>query len=76
MTRKLNSATSTTGRNMAGARSLWRATGMNDDDFGKPIVAIANSFTEFVPGHIHLREVSKVVADGRRGAPRVQHDCH
>lgn len=73
MTRKLNSATSTTGRNMAGARSLWRATGMNDDDFGKPIVAIANSFTEFVPGHIHLREVAKVVAEAVReagGVPR------
>lgn len=68
MSHTLRSATSTTGRNMAGARSLWRATGMTDADFGKPIVAIANSFTEFVPGHIHLREVGKVVAEAVRAA--------
>ena len=49
MSRPLRSATSTQGRNMAGARALWRATGMGDDDFGKPIIAIANSFTQFVP---------------------------
>jgi len=48
---KLRSATTTQGRNMAGARALWRATGMKDSDFGKPIIAIANSFTQFVPGH-------------------------
>lgn len=59
----LRSAISTSGRNMAGARALWRATGMEDSDFGKPIVAIANSFTQFVPGHVHLREVGKIVAD-------------
>src|SRR5262249_51236317 len=52
---ELRSKTSTHGRNMAGARALWRATGMTDDDFGKPIVAVANSFTQFVPGHVHLR---------------------
>ena len=51
------------GRPMAGARALWRATGMGDDDFGKPIVAVANSFTEFVPGHVGLREVGRIVAD-------------
>src|SRR5437016_10505920 len=49
------SRTSTHGRNMAGARGLWRATGMTDADFGKPIIAIANSFTQFVPGHVHSR---------------------
>ena len=56
------SRTTTHGRNMAGARALWRATGMKDTDFGKPIVAIANSFTEFVPGHVHLRELGQLVA--------------
>src|SRR5208282_5437069 len=56
------SRTSTSGRNMAGARALWRATGMTDDDFGKPIVAIANSFTQFVPGHVHLRDMGGLVA--------------
>ena len=59
----LRSATSTSGRNMAGARALWRATGMTDNDFGKPIIAVANSFTEFVPGHVHLRNMGKLVAD-------------
>lgn len=63
MSRQLRSATSTQGRNMAGARSLWRATGMRDSDFGKPIIAVVNSFTEFVPGHVHLRNVGKLVAD-------------
>ncbi|HEX9032113.1 MAG TPA: dihydroxy-acid dehydratase [Streptosporangiaceae bacterium] len=58
----LRSRTSTHGRNMAGARALWRATGMTDDDFCKPIVAIANSFTQFVPGHVHLRDMGKLVA--------------
>src|SRR5262245_41751894 len=61
--RPLRSATSTQGRNMAGARALWRATGMTDDDFGKPIVAVANSFTQFVPGHVHLRNLGALVAE-------------
>jgi len=56
------SKTSTAGRNMAGARSLWRATGMKDGDFGKPIIAIANSFTQFVPGHVHLKDLGQLVA--------------
>ncbi|MDY3677936.1 MAG: dihydroxy-acid dehydratase [Actinomyces urogenitalis] len=60
---RYRSATSTSGRNMAGARALWRATGVKDADFGKPIIAIANSFTEFVPGHVGLRDVGKVVAE-------------
>jgi dihydroxy-acid dehydratase len=56
------SRTSTAGRNMAGARSLWRATGMKDGDFDKPIIAIANSFTQFVPGHVHLQNLGQLVA--------------
>jgi len=56
------SKTSTAGRNMAGARALWRATGMRDDDFHKPIVAVANSFTQFVPGHVHLKDLGQLVA--------------
>jgi len=56
------SRTSTHGRNMAGARSLWRATGMTEGDFGKPIIAIANSFTQFVPGHVHLQNLGQLVA--------------
>jgi len=56
------SKTSTFGRNMAGARSLWRATGMTDDDFGKPIIAVVNSFTQFVPGHVHLKDLGQMVA--------------
>lgn len=59
---KLRSATSTEGRNMAGARALWRATGMKDNDFGKPIIAIANSYTQFVPGHVHLKDMGDLVA--------------
>ena len=59
---KLRSATTTQGRNMAGARALWRATGMKDSDFGKPIIAIANSFTQFVPGHVHLKDLGQLVA--------------
>ena len=69
----LRSRTVTHGRNMAGARALMRATGVEREDFGKPIVAVANSFTEFVPGHIHLREVAEVVANAIRragGVPR------
>lgn len=56
------SKTSTAGRNMAGARALWRATGMTDEDFNKPIIAIANSFTQFVPGHVHLKDMGQLVA--------------
>ena len=56
------SRTSTEGRNMAGARSLWRATGMTDEDFGKPIIAVVNSFTQFVPGHVHLKDLGQMVA--------------
>ncbi|MCB5185357.1 dihydroxy-acid dehydratase [Methylobacillus gramineus] len=56
------SRTSTHGRNMAGARALWRATGMKDDDFSKPIIAISNSFTQFVPGHVHLKDLGQMVA--------------
>ncbi len=56
------SRTSTHGRNMAGARGLWRATGMKDEDFGKPIIAVANSFTQFVPGHVHLKDLGQLVA--------------
>ena len=56
------SKTSTSGRNMAGARALWRATGMTDGDFHKPIIAIANSFTQFVPGHVHLKDLGQLVA--------------
>jgi dihydroxy-acid dehydratase len=56
------SRTSTHGRNMAGARALWRATGMKENDFGKPIVAVVNSFTQFVPGHVHLKDLGQLVA--------------
>ncbi|WP_100261183.1 dihydroxy-acid dehydratase [Qipengyuania seohaensis] len=56
------SRTTTHGRNMAGARGLWRATGMKDEDFGKPIIAIVNSFTQFVPGHVHLKDLGQLVA--------------
>ncbi|MBA6413831.1 dihydroxy-acid dehydratase [Parahaliea sp. F7430] len=56
------SKTSTHGRNMAGARALWRATGMKDDDFQKPIIAVVNSFTQFVPGHVHLKDMGQLVA--------------
>ncbi len=56
------SRTTTHGRNMAGARALWRATGMKDDDFQKPIIAVANSFTQFVPGHVHLKDMGQLVA--------------
>ncbi|GAB3492698.1 dihydroxy-acid dehydratase [Nocardiopsis coralliicola] len=70
---QLRSRTVTHGRNMVGARALMRASGVEREDFGKPIVAVANSFTQFVPGHVHLREVADVVADGVReagGVPR------
>ena len=61
------SKTSTSGRNMAGARALWRATGMKDEDFSKPIIAIANSFTQFVPGHVHLKDMGQLVARENSG---------
>jgi len=57
------SHTTTKGRNMAGARALWRATGMKDDDFHKPIIAVANSFTQFVPGHVHLKDMGQLVCE-------------
>ena len=72
----LRSATSTQGRRMAAARSLWRATGMTDADFGRPIVAIANSFTEFVPGHVHLDECGAIVAEAVREAGGVPRQFH
>ncbi len=59
---KYRSATTTQGRNMAGARALWRATGMKNEDFSKPIIAISNSFTQFVPGHVHLKDLGQLVA--------------
>jgi dihydroxy-acid dehydratase len=64
----LRSRTVTHGRNMAGARALLRATGVANEDFGKPIIAVANSFTEFVPGHVHLAEVGRVIAGAVRAA--------
>lgn len=67
------SAVTTQGRNAAGARALWRATGMTDSDFEKPIIAIANSYTQFVPGHVHLKDVGEIVAEAVReagGVPR------
>jgi dihydroxy-acid dehydratase len=72
----LRSRVTTHGRNAAGARSLWRATGMTDDDFGKPIVAIANSYTQFVPGHVHLKDLGEIVADGVRAAGGVPREFH
>ncbi|MDB1122576.1 dihydroxy-acid dehydratase [Vibrio algarum] len=60
--KKYRSATTTHGRNMAGARALWRATGVKDEDFGKPIIAVVNSFTQFVPGHVHLKDMGQLVA--------------
>ncbi|MFH7566274.1 dihydroxy-acid dehydratase [Oceanimonas smirnovii] len=59
---RYRSATTTHGRNMAGARALWRATGMTENDFGKPIIAVVNSFTQFVPGHVHLKDMGQLVA--------------
>jgi len=72
----LRSRTTTVGRNAAGARSLWRATGMTDSDFGKPIVAIANSYTQFVPGHVHLKDVGDIVAEAVRAAGGVPREFH
>src|SRR5512136_2778980 len=61
MKNQLRSSRTTTGRNMAGARSLWRANGMKDDQFGKPIIAIVNSFSQFVPGHVHLHDIGQTI---------------
>ncbi|ADG97614.1 dihydroxy-acid dehydratase [Segniliparus rotundus DSM 44985] len=72
----LRSRTTTIGRAAAGARSLWRATGLTDSDFGKPIVAIANSYTQFVPGHVHLKNVGEIVADAVRAAGGVAREFH
>ena len=72
----LRSRTTTVGRNAAGARSLWRATGLTDSDFGKPIVAIANSYTQFVPGHVHLKDMGEIVAESVRAAGGVAREFH
>ncbi len=58
---ELRSSTSTQGRRMAGARALWRANGMKEDQMGKPLIAIVNSFTQFVPGHVHLHDIGQKV---------------
>jgi dihydroxy-acid dehydratase len=72
----LRSRTTTHGRNAAGARALWRATGMTDSDFGRPIVAIANSYTQFVPGHVHLKDMGELVAGAVREAGGVGREFH
>ena len=72
----LRSRITTHGRNAAGARALWRATGMTEDDFGRPIVAIANSYTQFVPGHVHLKELGELVAGAVRDAGGVAREFH
>lgn len=72
----LRSRVTTHGRNAAGARALWRATGLGDDDFGKPIVAIANSYTQFVPGHVHLKEMGELVGSAVREAGGVPREFH
>ena len=61
MKNELRSNTTTQGRRMAGARSLWRANGMKDNQMGKPLIAVVNSFTQFVPGHVHLHEIGQMV---------------
>jgi dihydroxy-acid dehydratase len=72
----LRSRVTTHGRNAAGARALWRATGMTDQDFGRPIVAIANSYTQFVPGHVQLKDLGDVVAGAVRAAGGVPREFH
>ncbi|MEJ5928204.1 dihydroxy-acid dehydratase [Corynebacterium sp. H128] len=72
----LRSTVTTVGRNAAGARALWRATGMGDNDFGKPIIAIANSYTQFVPGHVHLKNVGDIVAEAITAAGGVAKEFH
>src|SRR5439155_2281603 len=73
---QLRSRPTPAGRNAAGARALWRASGMTDSDFGKPLVAIANSYTQFVPGHVHLRDLGDIVADAVRAAGGVPREFH
>jgi len=73
---ELRSRITTHGRNAAGARALWRATGMTDGDFGKPIVAIANSYTQFVPGHVHLRDLGDIVAESIKEAGGTAREFH
>ncbi len=73
---ELRSRITTHGRNAAGARALWRATGMTDSDFGKPIVAIANSYTQFVPGHVHLRDLGDIVAGAVAAAGGTAREFH
>ena len=72
----LRSKVTTVGRNAAGARALWRATGTKESEFGKPIVAIVNSYTQFVPGHVHLKNVGDIVADAVRAAGGVPKEFH
>ena len=72
----LRSRVTTQGRNAAGARALWRATGLTDSDFGKPLVAIANSYTQFVPGHVHLKEMGELVAGAVREAGGIAREFH
>ena len=72
----LRSRVTTVGRNAAGARALWRATGTKEEEFGKPIVAIVNSYTQFVPGHVHLKNVGDIVADAVRAAGGVPKEFH
>ncbi|GAB3704656.1 dihydroxy-acid dehydratase [Corynebacterium nasicanis] len=72
----LRSKVTTVGRNAAGARALWRATGTKENEFGKPIVAIVNSYTQFVPGHVHLKNVGDIVADAVRAAGGVPKEFH
>ena len=73
---KYRSHTTTQGRNMAGARALWRATGMKDDDFNKPMIAIANSYTQFVPGHVHLKDMGHLVAGEIAKAGGIAREFH
>ena len=73
---QLRSRTTTHGRNMAGARALWRATGLTDADFGKPMIAVANSFTQFVPGHVHLRDVGRITAAAITEAGGIAREFH
>ncbi len=72
----LRSRVTTHGRNAAGARALWRATGLSESDFGKPLVAIANSYTQFVPGHVHLKELGELVASAVREAGGIAREFH
>src|SRR3981189_796342 len=72
----LRSRITTHGRNAAGARSLWRATGMTDSEFGKPIVAIANPYTQFGPAHVHLKNMGDIVAEGVKEAGGIAREFH